>query len=493
MEMLLLLGILAGLVWLIRRSRPKKSLGEDGTGWWYLKAGKAIGPVTIDTLREILIHDPDAAIIQVWRSGFADWVLARDVPILTGAAERPPPIITAPLGPRIDWSRVLKLWTALAACYVLAAVLLMGERGGKLRPLVNPNAVYEINFHGTVGTFDTSKPYNELRRDISAAITDHAGALLKSGKRAEAESIGDAGKRSDELIQQLAAENRAGLSQAYVALGTIVILPPAIVLVFAIIIGRIRRLGDILYSAACVLAVLCLALGWLVYKGVDTTGIEVARQHGHSDAQILEQRKGQDKHFRYDEARTHGYSPTQILDHIVEHERSYDRSALITGTIAALLCWATGLGIRSVLRRNAGSSARQDQQQGIEREQQAERQGHPQQSEAEKREREARERQAEQRRTEQKRQAEQERDAERRGQPEDEAKTCEDQYWWDVLDVSPDANTSDIRGSYLRKMRQYHPDRVAGLAPELIELAERRTKSLNGAYAEALSARRREA
>jgi hypothetical protein len=54
----------------------------------------------------------------------------------------------------LNWSKVLKLWTALAACYVLAAVLLMGERGGKLRPLVNPNALYEVNFHGTVGTFN---------------------------------------------------------------------------------------------------------------------------------------------------------------------------------------------------------------------------------------------------------------------------------------------------------------------------------------------------
>jgi hypothetical protein len=100
METLLLLGICAALGWLayrlIRRRRPKKSLGEDGTGWWYLKAGKAVGPVHIETLREVLIHLPEAASTQVWRSGLADWMLAREVPSLMGAAERPPPIITTP-------------------------------------------------------------------------------------------------------------------------------------------------------------------------------------------------------------------------------------------------------------------------------------------------------------------------------------------------------------------------------------------------------------
>jgi DnaJ-domain-containing protein 1 len=490
MEAILLLGILAAIAWLlIRRARPRKSLGQDGTGWWYLKAGKAVGPVTLDTLRQILIHDPDAAVIQVWRSGFADWVLARDVPSLVGAAERPPPIVTTPTGPRIDWSRVLKLWTALAACYVLAAVLVMGERGGKLRPLVNHGAVYEVSFPGgTVTTFDTSKSYDELRRDISAAITEAGAALLKSGKRAEAETIGDVGERSEKLIENLTALNRSGLNQAYVALGTIVILPPTIVFVFGIVIGRIRRLGDILYSAACVLAVLCLALGWLVYNGVDNTGIEVARQHGHSDAQIVEQRKNQDKHFKYDEALKDGISPTEILDHIVEHERSYNTTALIAAAVAALLCWALGLGIRFVLRRNAGAH----QQQESESEQRAERKGQHEQSEAEKQHREARRRQAEQHRTEQQRRTDKERDTERRRQQQSEdaaAKTCEDQQWWEVLEVSPDATTRDIRGSYLRKMRQYHPDRVAGLAPEFVEMAERRTKALNAAYAEAVRAR----
>jgi DnaJ domain len=66
----------------------------------------------------------------------------------------------------------------------------------------------------------------------------------------------------------------------------------------------------------------------------------------------------------------------------------------------------------------------------------------------------------------------------------------EEDKWWTVLEVSPDASASDIRRSYLCKIQQYHPDRVAGLAPEVRELAERRSRTLNAAYAEAMRERR---
>src|SRR5438874_10825264 len=48
--------------------------------------------------------------------------------------------------------------------------------------------------------------------------------------------------------------------------------------------------------------------------------------------------------------------------------------------------------------------------------------------------------------------------------------------WWYVLEVSPNASAAQIRQSYLRKIKQSHPDRVAWLAPKLLELAERRSK-----------------
>jgi curved DNA-binding protein CbpA len=62
--------------------------------------------------------------------------------------------------------------------------------------------------------------------------------------------------------------------------------------------------------------------------------------------------------------------------------------------------------------------------------------------------------------------------------------------WWSVLGVSPQANADEIRCAYHRKIKQCHPDRVAGLAPEFIELAERHTRALNAAYDEATRAHR---
>src|SRR5204863_8317467 len=61
--------------------------------------------------------------------------------------------------------------------------------------------------------------------------------------------------------------------------------------------------------------------------------------------------------------------------------------------------------------------------------------------------------------------------------------------WWSDLGVSPDAGMDEIRRSYLIKIRECHPDRVAWLAPELLELAETRAKTLNAAYSEAIRQR----
>jgi DnaJ-domain-containing protein 1 len=56
--------------------------------------------------------------------------------------------------------------------------------------------------------------------------------------------------------------------------------------------------------------------------------------------------------------------------------------------------------------------------------------------------------------------------------------------------VSPNATANEIRRSYLHKINESHPDRVAWLAPELVAAAEKRSKILNVAYAEAMRARR---
>jgi len=59
-----------------------------------------------------------------------------------------------------------------------------------------------------------------------------------------------------------------------------------------------------------------------------------------------------------------------------------------------------------------------------------------------------------------------------------------------VLGVAPDASQAEIDQAYRRLMSQYHPDKLAGAAPELREKAEQRTREINAAYTK-IKARRR--
>ena len=100
----------------------------------------------------------------------------------------------------------------------------------------------------------------------------------------------------------------------------------------------------------------------------------------------------------------------------------------------------------------------------------------------------------EQEEAERRRQPEPEHEAERwrQRQREQPAEQSEEIVWWRVLEVSPDATADEIRRSYLLKINESHPDRVAWLAPELLPAAERRSKMLNTAYAQATRARQGE-
>jgi DnaJ-domain-containing protein 1 len=103
-------------------------------------------------------------------------------------------------------------------------------------------------------------------------------------------------------------------------------------------------------------------------------------------------------------------------------------------------------------------------------------------------------RQAEQQRREaeqRRRQAEEEREAQRQRQRwRKRAATQFQTDWWIVLGVAPSASKDEIVRKYRHKIKQCHPDRVVGVAPEFLHLAEEQTKALNGAYANALRARR---
>lgn len=61
--------------------------------------------------------------------------------------------------------------------------------------------------------------------------------------------------------------------------------------------------------------------------------------------------------------------------------------------------------------------------------------------------------------------------------------------WYEILDVSEFATVEQIKSAYRQKISQYHPDKVAGMALEIRDLAEARSRDINAAYDRALKAR----
>ena len=51
-----------------------------------------------------------------------------------------------------------------------------------------------------------------------------------------------------------------------------------------------------------------------------------------------------------------------------------------------------------------------------------------------------------------------------------------------ALGLTSSASPEQVRAAFREKAKEYHPDRVASLAPEFREVAERRMKEINGAY-----------
>jgi hypothetical protein len=61
--------------------------------------------------------------------------------------------------------------------------------------------------------------------------------------------------------------------------------------------------------------------------------------------------------------------------------------------------------------------------------------------------------------------------------------------WWIVLGVAPSSSKDDIVRNFRNRIKQYHPDRIVGFAPEFVQLAEEHTKALNEAYENAMRCR----
>lgn len=61
--------------------------------------------------------------------------------------------------------------------------------------------------------------------------------------------------------------------------------------------------------------------------------------------------------------------------------------------------------------------------------------------------------------------------------------------WFRILNVPDSSGKEEISKAYKQKIRQYHPDKVATLGPELRELAELKSKQINAAYSYAMKLR----
>jgi TPR repeat protein len=56
--------------------------------------------------------------------------------------------------------------------------------------------------------------------------------------------------------------------------------------------------------------------------------------------------------------------------------------------------------------------------------------------------------------------------------------------WYEVLGVDRDMSAQDVTSAYRALIGQYHPDKVSGLGQEFKEIAERKSREINNAYAE---------
>ena len=67
---------------------------------------------------------------------------------------------------------------------------------------------------------------------------------------------------------------------------------------------------------------------------------------------------------------------------------------------------------------------------------------------------------------------------------EDSNRKSSRQDAYTILGVRRGDTFDEIRRAYRERMKEYHPDKVAGLGSELRELAERKAKEINMAFEE---------
>jgi hypothetical protein len=70
----------------------------------------------------------------------------------------------------------------------------------------------------------------------------------------------------------------------------------------------------------------------------------------------------------------------------------------------------------------------------------------------------------------------------REAPPPPQAGNADVDWAYRVFDLPETASNAQIDRAYRKLMSQYHPDRVAGAAPELRKLAEQKSREINAAY-----------
>jgi DnaJ-domain-containing protein 1 len=54
--------------------------------------------------------------------------------------------------------------------------------------------------------------------------------------------------------------------------------------------------------------------------------------------------------------------------------------------------------------------------------------------------------------------------------------------WWSVLCVPEGSDLATAKAAYRSLIAQYHPDKVAGMGPEILAVAEEKSARINGAW-----------
>lgn len=120
-----------------------------------------------------------------------------------------------------------------------------------------------------------------------------------------------------------------------------------------------------------------------------------------------------------------------------------------------------------------------------EQEQQQRNQQEARAQQARQREQERKQREQEQARRREEKERETRQQQERPNDRRAKSRDTNAQDWWMVLGIAPEATFETAKRAYLLKIKQYHPDRVTGLGPEFIQLAELKSKELNRALDQA--------